>query len=144
LAQIFSELKRNVKGRATGVCFFSLVLISFFVIPSAYANPADLETGRDAFHKHCQACHGDKGDGKTFAANVLNPPPKNFTAEKSKQTLTTKRMLRSVSKGRTGTAMMPWESRLTAEEIRAVVTYVREKLMGLKLQANIKNDDRSK
>ena len=108
------------------------------------ALPADLETGRDIFYKHCKACHGDKGDGKTFAANVLNPPPKNFTAEKSKQTLTTERMIRSVSKGRMGTAMMPWESRLTAEEIQAVVIYIRKKLMGLKLQANIKNDKRSK
>ena len=125
---------------------FRIALIWAFIVwtPNALANPADIETGRDIFHKHCQACHGDKGDGKTFAANVLNPPPKNFTAEKSKQTLTTERMIRSVSKGRMGTAMMPWESRLTAKEIQAVVTYIRKKLMGLKLQANIKNDDRSK
>jgi len=90
-----------------------------------------LETGRDIFYKHCKACHGDKGDGKTFAANVLNPPPKNFTVEESKKELREKRMIQSVTKGRKGTGMMPWESNLTQKEIRAVVHYIRKKLMQL-------------
>jgi len=98
----------------------------------ASANPANLETGRDIFYKHCQACHGDKGNGKTFASNVLNPPPKNFTAEESKKELTEERMIQSVTKGRKGTAMMPWESNLTKDEIQAVVHYIRKKLMQLK------------
>ena len=100
------------------------------------ALPAELETGRDIFYKHCKACHGGKGDGKTFAANVLNPPPKNFTTEKSKQALTVKRMILSVTKGRKGTAMMPWESNLTKDEIKAVVFYVRKKLMQLEPPMN--------
>ena len=45
----------------------------------------DLETGRDIFYKHFKACHDEKGNGKTFAANVLNPPPKNFTSKESKK-----------------------------------------------------------
>jgi mono/diheme cytochrome c family protein len=96
----------------------------------AFADPVDSETGRDIFFKHCKACHGNKGNGKTFAANVLNPSPKNFTSEKSKQQLTEKRMIRSVTEGRKGTAMMPWKSRLTAQEIQAVVDYIRRKFMG--------------
>ena len=109
------------------MAFILLALINW--APHASANPADLESGRDIFYKHCKACHGDKRDGKTFAANVLNPPPKNFTAKKSKKELTEKRMTESITKGRAGTAMMPWESRLTAEEIRTVVHYIRKKLM---------------
>lgn len=109
--------------------FFSWVLFNLVSVSQVFS--ADLETGRDIFHKHCQACHGDKGDGKTFAANVLNPPPKNFTADDSKKILTEKRMLLSVTKGRRGTAMMPWESNLTKDEIRAVVRYIRKKLMKL-------------
>ena len=64
-----------------------LTFISGPLLPKAFADSSDLETGRDIFYKHCKACHGDKGNGKTFAANVLNPPPKNFTAEKSKKEL---------------------------------------------------------
>ena len=108
-----------------------LTFVSGPLLPKAFANSTDLETGRDIFYKHCKACHGDKGNGKTFAANVLNPPPKNFTAEKSKKELTKERMIHSVTKGRKGTAMMPWESNLTQAEIQAVVHYIRKKLMKL-------------
>ena len=117
------------KQKKQGLAFLLLALISWAL--HASANPADLETGRDIFYKHCKACHGDKGDGKTFAANVLNPPPKNFTVEESKKELTEKRMIQSVTKGRKGTGMMPWESNLTQKEIRAVVHYIRKKLMQL-------------
>jgi mono/diheme cytochrome c family protein len=107
------------------------LLMCLFSSSIAFADPVDSETGRDIFFKHCKACHGNKGDGKTFAANVLNPPPKNFTSEKSKQKLTKERMTRSVMEGRKGTAMMPWESRLTPQEIQAVVQYIRKELMNL-------------
>jgi mono/diheme cytochrome c family protein len=106
-----------------------LIFISGSLLPKAFADTSDLETGRDIFYKYCKACHGNKGNGKTFAANVLNPPPKNFTAEKSKKELTEKRMIHSVTKGRKGTAMMPWESNLTPTEIQAVVHYIRKELM---------------
>jgi len=98
------------------------VFIWFFilVLPKAFSNSLDYEIGRDIFFKHCKACHGDKGDGKTFAANVLKPPPKNFTSKNSKQELTEERMIQSVAEGRKGTAMMPWKSRLTQQEIHAV------------------------
>ena len=110
-----------------GVFIWFLIL----VLPKAFYNSMDSETGRDIFFKHCRACHGDKGNGKTFAANVLNPPPKNFTSENSKQELTEDRMIQSVTEGRKGTAMMPWKSRLTQQEIHAVVLYIRGNLMQL-------------
>ena len=121
--------------------FFSWVgvFIWFFilVLPKAFPNSLDSETGRDIFFKHCQACHGDKGDGKTFAANVLNPPPKNFPSDNSNQHLTEDRMIQSVTEGRKGTAMMPWKSRLTQQEIHAVVLYIRKKLMQLESMVEI-------
>lgn len=103
-------------------------LLSF--IPTVFGNTGNLEIGRDIFFKHCKACHGNKGDGKTFAANVLNPPPKNFTSEKSKHELTEKRIIESVTEGRKGTAMMPWKTRLTKQEIKAVANYITKELMG--------------
>ena len=72
-----------------------------------------------------------QGDGKTFAANALFPPPKNFTAEATKKDLPRERMIRSVTRGRPGTAMMPWESILSKQEIHSVVNYIRQILMGL-------------
>ena len=106
-----------------------LIFIIGPLLPKTFADSSDPETGRDIFYKHCKACHGYKGNGKTFAANVLNPPPKNFTTEKSKKELTEERMIHSVTRGRKGTAMMPWESNLTQTEIQAVVHYIRKELM---------------
>jgi hypothetical protein len=40
-------------------------------------------------------------------------------------------MIQSVAEGRKGTAMMPWKSRLTQQEIHAVVLYIRKSLMYL-------------
>ena len=112
------------------IYFFGLIAgILLLCVPQVFAETVNLEIGRDIFFKHCKACHGNKGDGKTFAANVLNPPPKNFTLEKSKKELTEKRMLESITEGRKGTAMMPWKSRLTKQEIKAVVNYIRKELM---------------
>jgi len=59
------------------------------------------------------------------------PPPKNFTAEATKKDLPRERMIRSVTRGRPGTAMMPWESILSKQEIHSVVNYIRQILMGL-------------
>jgi len=79
----------------------------------------DLKMGKRIYQERCKVCHGSQGDGKSFAANALKPPPKNFTSESSKKQLTLKRMLKSATNGRPKTAMMAWKDVLTAEEIRA-------------------------
>jgi mono/diheme cytochrome c family protein len=109
-----------------------IILISCALYSLLFASQTmavDLEIGRDIFYKHCKACHGNKGNGKTFAANVLNPPPKNFTTDESIKELTEGRMIRSIREGRKNTAMMPWQSRLTSLEIRAVAQFIRKELM---------------
>ncbi len=76
-------------------------------------------------------CHGEKGDGRTFVANVLAPPPRDFTSPASKKELTRQRMIRSVTEGRPKTAMASWKTRLTPKEIRAVVDHIRKEFMKL-------------
>ena len=125
----FPPLREFNKLRVLTYCAVLIVGTLLLCTPKVFGNTINLEVGRDIFFKHCKACHGNKGDGKTFAANVLNPPPKNFISEKSKQELTEKRMIESVAEGRKGTAMMPWKSRLTRQEIKAVVNYIRKELM---------------
>ena len=115
--------------RVLTYCALLIVGNLLLYIPKVFGNTGNLEIGRDIFFKHCKACHGNKGDGKTFAANVLNPPPKNFTSEKSKYELTEKRIIESVTEGRKGTAMMPWKTRLTRQEIKAVANYIKKELM---------------
>ena len=104
----------------------------WLVTASHDAPHPDLDLGKKVYLERCQVCHGSKGDGKSFAANALNPPPKNFTSEQSKKQLTLKRMIDSATNGRPGTAMMPWKDNLSAEEIRAVVQFIRKELMEIK------------
>ena len=115
--------------------FFSavgyLLLGSGLIAANHHSPTTDLELGKKIYSDRCKACHGDRGDGQTFATNALNPPPKNFTTVTSRRELTRKRMTRSITQGRPGTAMMPWKDVLSLNEIKAVVGYIRMTLMGL-------------
>ncbi len=99
---------------------------------SSHAGPAaDLDLGKKIFEDRCKVCHGVRGDSDRFTASVLNPPPRNFTTEAARKELSRERMIRSVTEGRPGTAMMPWKNILQEKEIRAVVGYIRREIMRL-------------
>jgi cytochrome c oxidase cbb3-type subunit 3 len=118
---------RKIFFRAVGY----LLLGSGLIAANHHSPTTDLELGKKIYSDRCKACHGDRGDGQTFATNALNPPPKNFTTVTSRRELTRKRMTRSITQGRPGTAMMPWKDVLSKNEIRAVVGYIRMTLMEL-------------
>ena len=115
----------------------SIYILSYLILTgnSIAANhhpiKSKIEQGKKIYHDHCKVCHGGKGDGKTFAANVLFPPPKNFLDNTTHAKLTRETMIRSITKGRPTTAMMPWEKVLSEQEILSVVTYIRKELMKL-------------
>jgi cytochrome c oxidase cbb3-type subunit 3 len=107
-----------------------LMILPGLLVASSHQNPKlALGLGKTIYQKQCKVCHGVQGNAKSFAANALYPPPRNFTSAKSKNELSRQRMIRSVTKGRPGTAMMPWEKNLTAKEIQAVVDYIWHRLM---------------
>lgn len=81
------------------------------------------------YQKHCSTCHGERGSGVSWATGSFTPPPRDFTAPGVAAELSPERMLASVTHGRPGTAMMAFGSRLGAEEIGAVVAYIREEFM---------------
>ena len=107
------------------------VILTLNTVAANHLAPtSEVPLGEKIYHDRCEVCHGSQGDGKTFAANALFPPPKNFTAESTKKELPRERMIRSVTRGRPGTAMMPWENILSKQEIHSVVNYIRQILMG--------------
>jgi len=85
--------------------------------------------GKKIYADNCSACHGDNGNTAVWAKNGLNPPPRNFTADRARKELSRGRMIASITHGRPGTAMMPFASRLSKSEIEAVVDYIREDFM---------------
>lgn len=106
---------------------------NFMQVAAAEASkpPAAVSLGEKIYTANCAVCHGDSGNTAYWANNGLNPPPRDFTAPESQSVLTRSRMLNSVTNGRPGTGMMPFKSRLTKDEISAVVGYIRFKFMGV-------------
>lgn len=87
------------------------------------------DTGATLYARHCAVCHGDRGGGATWGRQSLDPPPRDFTTAMARRELTRERMIVSVTHGRPGTAMSAWSSRLTDDQIAAVVDFIDERLM---------------
>lgn len=85
--------------------------------------------GKDLFKKNCASCHGDKGNTAIWARSGLNPAPRDFTSPQAKAELTRERMIHSVTNGRPGTAMVAFTTRLSKDEVEAVVSYIRSSFM---------------
>ena len=87
------------------------------------------------YHNFCSVCHGDKGNGQSRARGSFAVPPRDYTSPESAIELTRERMIHSVTNGRPGTAMIPWNTELTATEIEGVVDYIRATFMHLNANA---------
>ena len=112
---------------ALGYIVLSVNILAVNHIPQSN----EIALGKKIYQERCKVCHGDKGDGQTFAANALFPPPKNFISKKNKLELTLKQIIRSVTLGLPNTAMMPWKNVLSPREIQSVANYIRNDLMEL-------------
>lgn len=95
---------------------------------SSVTTAGDLELGRQVYNFRCYYCHGYSGDARTLSATLLDPKPMDFTSI-SPQSLARERMLRSISFGRPGTAMMSFSSVLQPNEIAAVTDFIRQEFM---------------
>lgn len=88
------------------------------------APPEELEKGRAIYERHCADCHGTEGRGDGKLAPSLSPRPGNFvsalTSAKTDQDL-----LKIIANGRPRTAMPGWNDRLSEEEQRAALAYIR-------------------
>ncbi len=92
---------------------------------------ADDSGGREIYNFRCYFCHGYSGDARTLAAQMLDPMPRDFTSV-DPGFLSRETMLDAVRHGRPGTAMKPFASLLSGQEIAAVVDFVREEFMARK------------
>lgn len=92
-----------------------------FMLP---APTEDASRGRAIFARTCSVCHGDRGNGASWARNSLNPSPYDFSAPKAKE-LSRRHMINTVTYGSPKTAMMGFSTQLSREDIAAVVDYIR-------------------
>ena len=84
----------------------------------------DVEPGRDIYRIHCQECHGAEGRGDGPRAAMLAPRPGNLVSAAT-SAKTDDELLAIIAKGVPRTAMEGWNDRLSADEQRNVLAYVR-------------------
>ena len=89
---------------------------------------AAVDRGESIYRYYCYQCHGYAGDARTLASRYLSPPPRSFR-ETSIEALPADRMTAAILNGRPGTAMVSFSSVLSADDVTAVVNYVRRAFM---------------
>jgi len=99
----------KILGMGTFLLVFSLML---------QAGPAP-DSGGDLYKQKCAMCHGV--DGKGYAA--LKTP--DFTDAKVQASLTDKEITEVIKKGKPGTAMPAFGEKLSEDQIKSLVTYLR-------------------
>ena len=95
----------------------------------AFAGTGAAQTPAEVYHEHCVVCHGEKGDGQSRVRDSLDPPPRDFTSPEARAQLSRERMIRSVTEGRPGTAMVAFGAKLSSETIAGLVDHIRETFM---------------
>jgi high-affinity iron transporter len=87
------------------------------------ATAPSLARGREVYRQQCTACHGDLGRGDGPAAAGLDPVPANLADADALRRASPLDFYRRVSIGIVGTAMPPFEHRLSSEDRWAVAAY---------------------
>ena len=113
--------------KSMGLSLLGSVTILFMFIGSTTAqdlmnNPL---AGKALYQTHCLRCHGHLGDGKGSEAATLIVPPRDFHTPES--TARNEYELRSIIIwGLVFSPMHGWGYRLTSQEIRDLVSYIRQ------------------
>ena len=91
-------------------------------LPEADARTRDLAAGQRIFERKCASCHNSNGDGKTVTAGRF--PYANLVDGVWRSDGSDAAIERQIRQGRD--PMPKFEGKLTDEEIRQAVTYVRD------------------
>ena len=87
--------------------------------------PEELDRGHAIYKKNCLRCHGPNGEGNGPDAVTLMVPPANFHAHESR-VKSEMELHSAVLWGRAFSPMHGWFNKLTIEEMKAVVRYIRQ------------------
>ena len=101
--------------------FLTLLAAGIFVLGFSLALQAGPkpDNASDLFKQKCSMCHGV--DGKGYSA--LKTP--DFTDPKVQASLTDKEIVETIKNGKKDTAMPPFADKLSDDQIKSLVTYIR-------------------
>ena len=88
------------------------------------AGAAEAPRGKSVYEIRCAPCHGAEGGGDGPAAAAITPRPRNFRDPAFWTGRTPEQLRLTVTQGRPGTLMAPFEGVLSKAEIDDVVAYL--------------------
>ncbi len=99
--------------------FVILLFLSLakFNLPNAFGNKIDY---KNIYENECQKCHGKDGKGSKRGQSLGVP---NFANAEWQSSLTDEQLIKSIANGKK--KMPKQEGKLSAEEIKAVVKFIR-------------------
>ena len=113
-------------GIGVGVTLVLRMVVSSDGRAPAAARP---QGGRAIFEAHCAVCHGLTGKGDGPGAGVIRQKMLDFSDARAIRALSDRFLFDIIQKGGSqfgrSNAMPSWGMKLTDEEIRAVVVYIR-------------------
>jgi len=91
---------------------------------AAESSSGGAEIGRRLYEQHCMDCHGPQGRGDGVKAPSLSPRPGNLVSAAT-SAKSDKAPLKIIANERPRTAMPAWKDRLSEEDQREVLRYIR-------------------
>ena len=116
--------------RAAGIAAVVVGTLALGAPALVAAQAGDANAGKAVYELKCLGCHGQKGDGKGPAAELLSPPPRDFTSGIYKIRTTAGKspsdqdLFRIITDGMPGTSMPSWAV-LPEKERWNLVAYVK-------------------
>lgn len=101
------------------IIIFAQAFIGYFMVPITFADGIDAQ---GLYKKHCVLCHGEDGKGKTDLGEGLGA--RDFTGKEFQDSITDEQILEQIENG-TEEKMFPFNDKLTAEEMKALVPIIR-------------------
>ena len=93
-------------------------------LPMPKGLKGDPDKGRDFYMQNCYTCHGVTGAGDGPRAYFINPVPRDFLLEASRQYLNRPALFEAITNGRVRSEMPSWGKVLNEQEIANVAEYV--------------------
>lgn len=93
-------------------------------LPMPQGLKGDVAKGHDFYMQNCSTCHGVSGAGDGPRAYFINPVPRDFLLESSRQRLNRPALFKAISKGSLGSEMPAWDKVLNEQEIANVAEFV--------------------
>ncbi|MCP9473398.1 MAG: cytochrome c [Nitrospira sp.] len=112
-----------MKARLFGVLTVAMVLLMSAPTP-AVSQQGAVKEGKELYERHCAGCHGIAGDGLGSDIKDLIVPPADFRSPKSR-IKTDMELYLAIKYGVLFSPMHGWEGRLSDQEIRHVLSYIR-------------------